>query len=119
MGCYGVPLSLYLALYFSSGGPSWFSICTVVGDAGRDPKILKTNPSGPVGQCSCWSKSFAERDMATYFADVIPTCRDTDEANSRDGRLLSWVSTLPGVTGNCALLVRVTMTSVDLGITLQ
>src|ERR1041384_589162 len=53
---------------------------------------------------------FAVRGMPTFFADVIPTCRETEEANSRDGRLLSWVSTLPGATRNCSLLVRGTLT---------
>ena len=115
----GSPCLTYLASYIPSGGPSWFSICTVAGDAGRDPQILKTNPRGAVRQCSCWSKSFAECGMATCFADVIPTCCDMEEANSIDDQLLSWVSTLLGATWNCALFVRGTMPSEALGTTLQ
>ena len=89
VGFMGSSCLTYLAPNISSGGPSWFSICTVVGDVGRGPQVLRISSRGLVGQCSCWSKSFAEHGMAAGFADVIPTCRDMEEANSRDGRLLS------------------------------
>src|SRR4051812_8993538 len=52
---------------------------------------------------------FPERGMPTCFVDVIPTCHETEEANSRDGRLLSCVSTLPGATRIFSLLVRGTL----------
>src|SRR3954471_11662465 len=47
----------YQDSYNSSGGPSWFSICTVVGEAGRGPHVLRIGSRGLVGQCSCWSKA--------------------------------------------------------------
>src|SRR3954469_15824275 len=53
----GPPCLTYLASYISSAGPSWFSICTVVGEAGRGPQVLIIGSRGPVGQCSCWSKA--------------------------------------------------------------
>src|ERR1041385_568793 len=44
----GSPLLTYLASNISSGGPSWFSICTV-GEAGRGPQVLRIGSRGPVG----------------------------------------------------------------------
>ena len=58
----GSPCLTYLASYISSGGPSWISICIVVGEAGRGPQVLRIGSRGPVGQCSCWSKACGARD---------------------------------------------------------
>src|ERR1043165_8844659 len=106
----GSPCLTCLASNSSSGGPSCFyhSQTLHIRLSGRSYQMSFKSYRAS-GTVFLLVQIFAERGMPTCFADVIPTCRETEEANSRDGRLLSWVSTLPGAIRNCSLLVRGTM----------